>query len=253
MENETWKDIPGYEGHYQVSDFGRIRSVERRVPSRKGFFRIQNGRIRKPTVGSGGYIYVTLNGVGKAKTMAVHRLVLMAFDWRLDFDLLQGNHKDGVKSNNVLSNLEWCTPSENRMHSFLVLGNPPPTSPKGALSHAAQPVIGRNVRTGEVRHYDFMSQAIEDGHKLVDISNCTGHRQRTARGWEWRKPEQQWREPRQPRPELTICKNGHPYTAENTRMNNTGSKVCIICLRVSGRKANKKQRMKKKALESILL
>ena len=103
MTSETWKDIPGWEGIYQVSDFGRVRS----------FRSNPNGRIlsRKNKIGS--YIQVILSGKNKKPRYAsVHRLVAESFLPNPNH-LPQVNHKDGNRHNNRASNLEWCTGSEN--------------------------------------------------------------------------------------------------------------------------------------------
>lgn len=118
---EIWKDIPEYEGLYQVSNMGNVRSVERVVmfgnqkrtvkPSNLRFFKKANG-----------YLSVKIYKHCKQYTFYVHRLVAMAFCDGY-FDTADVNHKDGNKSNNVYTNLEWCTRSENQIHSVNVLNN----------------------------------------------------------------------------------------------------------------------------------
>lgn len=106
MEKEIWKDIPGYEGFYQVSNIGRVRSLDR-VTKKWDGERLSKGIIMKQAANIKGYLFVQLfkDGVGKIKT--VHRLVAEAFlpnDGRLP----QINHKDENKRNNCVENLEWC-------------------------------------------------------------------------------------------------------------------------------------------------
>ena len=107
MNNEEiWKDIIGYEGLYQVSSLGRVRSLDR------FYYRLHKGKVLSPTKDRYGYLTVTLNCNGKSKTIKIHRLVAQAFIENPD-NLPQVNHKDEVKSNNCVDNLEWCSAKYN--------------------------------------------------------------------------------------------------------------------------------------------
>jgi hypothetical protein len=110
---ENWKEIENYEGMYEVSDFGRIRSMERTINSR--FF---PSVIIAQSVNSGGYLRVTLNHpVVKKKTLCVHVLVGKAYVPNLD-KLPVLNHKNGNKLDNRASELEWTTHSGNTQHAY---------------------------------------------------------------------------------------------------------------------------------------
>ena len=98
---EIWKDIPGYEGLYQASNFGRIRSLKR-----------NKVRILKPRRRRDGYYMVALYLNNVAKNAIIHRLVWTSFNGAIP-EGLQINHKDEVKTNNTLLNLELVTPSQN--------------------------------------------------------------------------------------------------------------------------------------------
>ena len=110
---ELWKDIEGYEGLYQVSNLGRIRSTEH--IDRLG--RLKPSTIRKVHDNGRGYLKVLLKENSKQKNFLVHRLVAIAFlEKPQNKDYI--NHKDGNKQNNRVDNLEWCNRSENMKHSY---------------------------------------------------------------------------------------------------------------------------------------
>ena len=114
--NEIWKDTKGYEGLYQVSNMGRVKSLERTVTRKNGRKQIIRERILKPTTATNGYLRVKLcNGSGKGKGFFVHRLVCEAFHENPKNKPCV-NHIDENKVNNTASNLEWCTYSENNKH-----------------------------------------------------------------------------------------------------------------------------------------
>ena len=109
---ENWKDIKGYEGFYQVSDLGRVKSLERDVFNSRGIVYHLKEKILVPNLDRGGYTNVGLYKNGKRKFMLVHRLVALAFIPNPE-NKSQINHRDEVKTNNVVENLEWCSAQEN--------------------------------------------------------------------------------------------------------------------------------------------
>lgn len=118
---EIWKDIPGFEGLYQVSDTGNIRSVEREVMFGKQHRTIRQTQLR-PFKKRNGYLVVKLCKDTVEYTVYVHRIVAMVYCGGY-YESMDVNHKDGIKDNNVYSNLEWCTRAENIRHSIDVLHN----------------------------------------------------------------------------------------------------------------------------------
>ena len=112
---EVWKDIPNYEGLYQVSDLGRVKSLPKKWIGGKGAKRSHNGKILKSGRNEKGYLSVVFYRYNTKITRKVHRLVLLAF---IGESNLQCNHKNGIKDDNKLENLEYCTRSENMKHAF---------------------------------------------------------------------------------------------------------------------------------------
>lgn len=105
---EEWRPVVGYEGFYEASSNGNIRSVPRLSTK---------GKVLKQHVNSrNGYAYVSLSKNNVQKTKRVHRLVAAAF-WG-DLPEMQINHKNGIKTDNCLNNLEYCTQSENMKHAY---------------------------------------------------------------------------------------------------------------------------------------
>ena len=188
--DEIWKDVVGYEGLYQVSDMGQVRSLNWR-----GSGLVRNMYL-KPT--HDGYRQVVLYKDGKGKTSRVHRLVAEAFIPNPE-NLPLINHKDEVASNNCVSNLEWCTHSYN-MRYWMNLH-----PEKKELSDAVRrkkkesfgrkrgpykltsPVLQRSVETDEViRRWDSLYEAYDtNGWWGASIKACCEGKRKTAYGYRW--------------------------------------------------------------------
>lgn len=152
--SEAWRDISGYEGLYQVSDQGRVRNA-------------RSGRVLKPGAGHNGYYMVRLSRNNYAWTQRVNRLVAAAFIPNPK-NLPQVNHKNGIKTDNRVENLEWCTASHNQLHRHRVLGQP---------ADNCKPILC--IETGQV--FPSMTAAAQSlGLHLGNVSRvCAGKRAHT--------------------------------------------------------------------------
>ena len=114
---EEWKDIKGFESYYQISSLGSVRSKERRVQYKNGKFATHKYRKRKPSLSE--YRMIALSKENKIRLLKISRLVAKHFIPN-PFNKPVVNHIDGDKYNDIVSNLEWSTYSENSIHAFNV-------------------------------------------------------------------------------------------------------------------------------------
>lgn len=178
--NEIWKDIPNYEGIYQVSNLGNVRSI-----TYQGTPKI---RVLKIKYHHSGYSMVTLCKNKIHKNIYIHVLVAKCF---ISNPLKKPcvNHIDGNKSNNNVSNLEWVTHSENTIHSINKL-NHPPFSAKGKLGanhHSSKPILQYSLDGEFLKRWDCMSDVQRELNvKVCSIVNCASGRQKTSHGYIWK-------------------------------------------------------------------
>lgn len=186
MENiEIWKDIKGYEGFYQVSNLGRVKSLERDVYHPRGtIIRHMEEKILVQNIGKLGYAYVNLNLNGKRKTIKTHRLVAEAFIPNPE-NKPQVNHKDEVKSNNVVDNLEWCSAQENANYGTRIQRQK--QTYKDNYKNGKNKVVKKVFCVELNKTFDCITSAQEElGIWRSAIAKvCTG-KQNTAGGFHWK-------------------------------------------------------------------
>ena len=117
---EIWHPCAGFETHYEVSNLGNVRSVERMVYHYCGGSKINHSTLLKSGKSKSGYLTVSFCIDGLKSNHSVHRLVARAFISN-ESNKPQVNHKDGNKHNNNVNNLEWVTRSENGLHAYRIL------------------------------------------------------------------------------------------------------------------------------------
>lgn len=112
--SDQWRQIPGWEGLYEVSGDGQVRSMARSVPGRPGVLINRQTRLLTPSINHDGYKVVSLCRENRKREYGVHRLVLMAFVGPAPVST-EACHNDGDKSNNDLGNLRWDSRSANTL------------------------------------------------------------------------------------------------------------------------------------------
>lgn len=194
LASEIWKDIEGYEGLYQVSNLGRVRSLKRIVRHSRGgpFVKTVEGRIMSITHLSRGYRRVNLCVNNIRRSFSVHRLVASAFI-KNSKGFPEVNHLNGVKTDNGVANLEWCTSSENSTHAIR-LGLQKPTRPwlgkMGILNPASKPVLQFTKQGKMIAEYASAHEAMRaTGIDFSFIAMCCRGKCKTAKGFIWKYKE----------------------------------------------------------------
>lgn len=178
---EKWKDIKNYEGLYQVSNLGRVRSLNhiRKNGKSENNVYITKGRILKAAIQNVGYMFVVLSKNGKTKGYRVHRLVAEAFIPNPN-NYKCVNHKDENKQNNCVNNLEWCTHEYNNNY-----GTKPMKIAKGNSKKVNQYDLDGNF----IKQWESLMEAerylkIKKSH--VGISACCKGKIKTSYGYRWK-------------------------------------------------------------------
>ena len=179
---EVWKPVIGYEGKYEVSNYGNVKSLER--IDRNGHFR--KGKILKPQKQRNGYVVVHLSNDGEAKWNTVHRLVACAFlDKPPGCDII--NHLDNNRENNYVDNLEWTTLKGNMQHAAKQgRMHYVPENLKRAQESKKRKVIAYNGFKEMI--FNSISEAEERGFNHRHISSCCRGKYgyKTHKGYFWR-------------------------------------------------------------------
>ena len=181
---EIWKDIEGYEGLYQISNLGRVKSLNYHRSGKEG--------ILKPKQDKYGYLVVCLSKNNKHKYMTVHRLVAKSFcNNDNPQEKNQVNHIDENKQNNVYTNLEWCTPKENMNHGTrterAIKKSTQTAKENGSFKGKNNP-SAKKVRCIELDMiFDTMTEAMIFLNKksITGICACCNNRCKTAYGYHW--------------------------------------------------------------------
>ncbi len=178
MPEEIWRPVAGYDGFYEVSDGGSVRSLRRETR-----FGVKGGRCIAQCTNRYGYLVCRLSVNGIAKAITVHRLVATAF-LPNSAGLPTVNHRDGIKTNNVVNNLEWATCSEQHIHRCHVLKKIP-RPPRGLANRLSVAVRGVRLIDGSMITFASMREARSAGFKNGAISLCVAGKQASHHGYRW--------------------------------------------------------------------
>ena len=174
---EIWMPVIGYEGLYEVSNLGRVRSLDREARhSSCGGVRILKGKVIKPQMGVGGYLRVCISKDGKGKMFSVHRLVYSAFNGAIPHDM-QVNHIDEDKTNNRLENLNLMTPKQNSNWG---------THIQRVAKAKSKPVVAIDDTGNVVLEFSSAMDAERQGFDHSNLAACCLGKRRTHRGYRWR-------------------------------------------------------------------
>ena len=171
---EVWKDIVGYEGKYQVSNMGRVKSLNYHRSGKEQLLRPQGTRL--------GYLQIMLCKGGGCKLHYIHRLVLMTFNPNPDIENLEVNHIDEDKTNNCLSNLEWCTRGYNNTYN----DRHKKIAEKNTNGKCSIPIVQLALDGKLVNVYKSSMEAErEGGFNNRHINSCCKGRYKTHGGFRW--------------------------------------------------------------------
>lgn len=174
---EVWKDVVGYEGLYQVSNLGRVKSLPKHKGCGVGY--TQKERVLK-SANNGQYLFVILRKDHKSKMCLIHRLVAKAFIPNPS-NKCDVNHINGLKTDNRAENLEWNTRQENIIHSYK----------NGLANHYTRAILQYDKQGRFVKEWSSIDKAAKSMNKPVtNISKCCrGDRYKTAYGYIWKYKE----------------------------------------------------------------
>lgn len=184
---EEWRGIEGYENLYQVSNLGRVRSVDRYVKTKSNSKCFRKGKILKQSEDNDGYKRLNLSKNGKPKLYLVHRLVAMTF-LQNPHNYPFVNHKDENPSNNEVSNLEWCTNEYNI--NYGTARERMSNSKKGIYINRpdlSKKVLQYTLNGDLVNEYPSTQEAQrQTGIKYQNILRCCNGKRKSAGGFKWR-------------------------------------------------------------------
>ncbi len=178
-EQEIWKDIVGYEGIYQISNKGRVKSLKRKCKSIHGYRTVPE-KIYASCLDAYGYPIVTLHKEGKRKTRTVHRLVAEAFIDNPE-GMTQINHIDEIKTNNFVENLEWCTIEYNNAYGTRI---------ERLIKTQQRAVIQLDMKGNFIKLWNGANEiARTTGMSQSAITRCCNHKRNYAYGYKWKYKE----------------------------------------------------------------
>lgn len=190
---EIWKDIKGYEGIYQVSNLGKVKSLKRKVRAEKGGYYTKEKEL-KIFEDNIGYLAVGLTDNGKTKIIRLHRLIAEAFIPNPENKPVI-NHINGIKNDVRIENLEWNTYKENSQHA--VKTGLKKVTEKQRNASSKNILKAREINSVKVRQLDLNGNYIKTWNSMTEIkstlninyqgiSDCCLGKKKTAYGYKWK-------------------------------------------------------------------
>lgn len=176
--SEVWKDIDDYEGLYQVSNMGRVRSLDRIVKNHYSFKQVK-GRILKQTSTKLNYKRVTFSINQKQKSFLVHRLIAKAFIPN-PHNCPIINHKDENPANNNISNLEWCTHTYNMNYGTAIS-----RKTKKLLNKQGAKKVYQYLKGELIKVWPSASECRRSGFSQGHVSSCCRGVRKQHKGFTW--------------------------------------------------------------------
>jgi hypothetical protein len=178
---EIWKDIKGYEGSYQISNFGRVKRLQRTVRNNiYGGMRIVTEKILSATDNGNGYKFVGLRKDGSRKNHYVHRLVATAFiDNPNEFHYV--NHLDRDRANNIVGNLEWCEQDENVRYSSEMMKKPKATCKS---TNTGEKYVSIRTSRGGKEYYRVNIRLARADKSFKTITEAIKYRNEVMQKWQ---------------------------------------------------------------------
>lgn len=177
---EIWKDVVGYENLYQVSNYGRIKSLDMKLVYKRHkntTFRIRKGKILTPAIMKNGYLRVEMSKNGVHKLNLVHRIVALSFIPNPN-NYSEINHINCIKSDNRVENLEWVSSSQNKKHAF-----------DNKLYKIEKPIV--QIKDGNIiKEWKSATQINKElGYSAQNIGKVALGKRKNAYGYQWKYKE----------------------------------------------------------------
>lgn len=173
---EIWKPIKEYEGLYEISNYGNVRSLDKQINAKNGSLRTIKGKLLKAKIDKDGYLLIGLTKDNIQKYFRIHRLVALTFiDNPNNLPLV--NHIDENKQNNAVDNLEWCTTKYNNTYG----------SRMDNVTEKLSLMVGQYDKGGTlIATYNSTQEAGRAGFSQSCISRCCNGESKTHKGFIWR-------------------------------------------------------------------
>lgn len=175
LPNEIWRDIEGYEGLYQVSNMGRVKSLSKNIYYKNGRIDKQQ-EIMMSQLLNPKYLFVNLRKNKKYKMFYIHRLVARAFIPNPD-DKPQVNHINEIKTDNRVENLEWVTAEENNNHG---------THNKNVAKSLSKKVLQYDLNGNFIKEWESTQKIGRNGYSQGNVAACCRGERRTHKGYIWK-------------------------------------------------------------------